>query len=232
MNDDLDVQVLPLGRTDAAVAGWLAHRIERVLGRKPVAHVAVSGGDSAPPVWDHLARSGVSWERVHLWQVDERVAPAGGPDRNATGLLARLVAPAGVPEEHVHLLPVDEPDLAQAAVRYGHELGRWCGGHLDVVHLGLGADGHTASWPPADPALDAATGDVAVVGPFRGVVRLTLTRAAVNRADVRLLHVTGAAKRPALLAFLRGDAAVPASHLRRSGTTVITDQAIPPDLGA
>ncbi|HYT38112.1 MAG TPA: 6-phosphogluconolactonase, partial [Acidimicrobiia bacterium] len=96
------------------------------------------------------------------------------------------------------------------------------GGGLDLVHLGLGDDGHTASWPPGDPVVDA-TADVAVVGPFNGRLRMTLTPPPVDRAGWILWLIAGAAKAPVVARLLAGDPALPSSLVRRHDATLLAD---------
>jgi 6-phosphogluconolactonase len=126
----------------------------------------------------------------------------------------------------VHPMPVDEPDVEAAAAAYGDEIRTVAGpgGRLDVVHLGVGDDGHTASWPPGDPVVDA-TDDVSVVGPFNGRLRMTLTPPSVNRAGWIVWLIAGAAKAPVVARLLAGDPALPASRVRRHDVTLLADAA-------
>jgi 6-phosphogluconolactonase/glucosamine-6-phosphate isomerase/deaminase len=130
-----------------------------------------------------------------------------------------------VPPEQIHLYAVEDEDLEAAAARYAADLHASCGGVLDIVHLGLGDDGHTASWPPGDPVVDEANRDVAVAGPFHGLPRMTLTVPAVNRARSLMVLVEGEAKATVVRRLLDGDTNIPASHLRHNGTTILADEA-------
>jgi 6-phosphogluconolactonase len=167
-----------------------------------------------------LAAVDLDWEHVHVYQVDERVAPEGDPNRNATLLRRALLEPAPIPSENVHLLPVDADDLDAAARQFGSELPV-----LDVVHLGIGADGHTASWPPGDPVVSITDRLVAVVGPFNGHVRMTITPPAVDQAERVVFLVTGAAKRDALARVLRRDPSVPATRVGLDRAVIYCDEA-------
>jgi 6-phosphogluconolactonase/glucosamine-6-phosphate isomerase/deaminase len=206
----------------ARAATWLAEQAWRAIALRGEAHVAVSGGTTPAAMLVTLATLPLPFARLHLWQVDERVAPDGDASRNL-----RLLEPVAAAGAVVHPLVVTAADLTQAAQDYADELRDRCGGSLDAVHLGLGDDGHTASWAPGweletDPA---ATGDVAVSPPYRGQVRLTLTPAAVNRARRIVVLVDGAAKADALARFLARDPRLPASRLRVPGVVVLTDPA-------
>jgi 6-phosphogluconolactonase len=213
------------GRLAERAAVWLADRLWAAVAERGVAHLAVSGGSTPATTFVALAILPVPWEQVHIWQVDERIAPDGDPDRNATGLREHLLARVPVPPEQVHLFGVEDPDLEAAAARYAADLQRACGGVLDIVHLGLGDDGHTASWPPGDPVVDEANRDVAVVGPFHGLRRMTLTVPAVNRGRSLMVLVEGEAKAAVVRRLLDGDTTIPSSHLRHNGTTILADQA-------
>lgn len=222
---DIEVEVLSdgaalAGRATDLVASKLAEAVE-ARGR---ATLAVSGGSTPAAFLAELAGRKLRWEAVHVFQVDERVAPPGHPDRNLMGLTEALLDRVPIPSANVHPMPVEEPDLEAAAVAYGEEIQAVTGpeGRLDVVHLGVGDDGHTASWPPGDPVVDA-TDDVAVVGPFNGRLRMTLTPPAVNRAGWIVWLITGAAKAPVVARFVAGDPALPASRVRRHDVTLLAD---------
>jgi 6-phosphogluconolactonase/glucosamine-6-phosphate isomerase/deaminase len=134
-----------------------------------------------------------------------------------------------LPPGNVHLMDVEATDLHDAAARYGVALATACGGVLDVVHLGLGGDGHTASWAPGDLAVLATSDDVSVVGVFKGFVRLTLTPNCVNRARHRLVLVTGASKADAVAELVSGERNIPAAALSRQDTVVFADTDAAPD---
>lgn len=204
---------------------WLADRLWAGASERGVAHLAVSGGTTPATTFVALAILPVPWSQVHVWQVDERVAPEGDPDRNATGLREHLLSRVPIADDQVHLFDAANDDPDAAAASYAAELQRRCGGVLDVVHLGLGDDGHTASWPPGDPVVDVHDRDAAVAGPFNGHLRLTLTVPAVNRARHLMVLVEGEGKAPVVPKLLDGDPSIPASHLRRSGITVLADRA-------
>jgi 6-phosphogluconolactonase len=193
-------------------ATFLARRIGSAIRRRGVAHVAVSGGRTPALMFAALADRKVDWSALHLWQVDERVAPAGDPDRNLALLSALPVLSA-----NVHPLPVNAQDLVAAAAEFGPGLPRF-----DVVHLGLGDDGHTASWPPGDPVVEDRS-PIGISGEYRGRVRLTLTPSAVNGARARLVVVTGADKAAAVERWLFQDVDLPIDRVRRTDTVVVLD---------
>jgi 6-phosphogluconolactonase len=221
------LEVIEGGPTRLAerAAVWLADRLFAAVGERGSAHLAVSGGNTPAATFVALAILPVPWDRVHVWQVDERVAPDGDPVRNATHLREHLLSRVPIADERVHLFDVTAEDLKEAAARYAHDLSRLAGGVLDVVHLGLGDDGHTASWPPGDPVVEVTDRDTAVVGPFNGTRRMTLTVPAVNRGRHLLVLVEGRAKAPVVRRLISGDTTIPASHLRSTGTTVLADEA-------
>jgi 6-phosphogluconolactonase len=201
-----------------SAASAIARRITRAIAQRGVASVAFSGGRTPALMLERLAALPLAWDRVHVYQVDERVAPAGHAARNL-GLLAVLP----VPRRQVHAMPVEATRLRDAARRYAAQLPE----RLDVVHLGLGDDGHTASWPPGDPVVDSPHG-VDLCDEYAGWVRMTLTPRAVNAARARVVLAVGADKAPALEAWIGGSRAMPVSRVHRRGTVVVVDRAAAP----
>jgi 6-phosphogluconolactonase/glucosamine-6-phosphate isomerase/deaminase len=156
-------------------------------------------------------------------QVDERVAPDGHPDRNATQLRAFLTDRVDLPAQNLHLLSVGADDLGAGAAADASMLAR-LGGVLDVVHLGLGDDGHTASWPPGDPVIDMTDRAVAVVGPFNGHLRLTLTPPVIAAARRVVWLVTGASKADVLARLVGRDPGIPATRVPADRAEVVCDE--------
>jgi 6-phosphogluconolactonase len=188
--------------------------------------IAFSGGSTAAELFAALVNTEVMWPAVDVYQVDERVAPDEDAARNAGDLRRLFVDRVGLPESRLHLMDVTAADLDTAAGRYAAGLPE----RFDIVHLGLGDDGHTASWPPGDPVIDAPMA-VALTQPFNGHVRMTLTPPVVQAATHRLFLVTGAAKAPMLGRLLAEDGSIPAARAITSPTTVYADQAAAPPAG-
>ncbi|HTW63715.1 MAG TPA: 6-phosphogluconolactonase [Bryobacteraceae bacterium] len=188
---------------------------------------AVSGGHTPWIMLRALANEDVPWPAVHLYQVDERVAPEGHPDRNLTHLRESLLQHAPIPPEQVHAMPVNAPDLQSAAVQYAAALEAMVGTPpvLDLVHLGLGPDGHTASLVPGDPALKITDADVAITGLYQGRQRMTLTYPVLNRARRVLWVVTGGEKVDMLRRLLDHDESIPAGRVRSEQALVLADRA-------
>jgi 6-phosphogluconolactonase len=208
-------------------ARWLAAQAREAVAARGTFSLAVSGGRSPWRMLRALAAEDVPWTEVHLFQVDERVAPAGDPARNLTQVAESLLGRVPLPSRNLHAMPVGEPDLAAAAASYARELQAATGtpAVLDVVHLGLGPDGHTASLVPGDPVLRVGDADVATTGPYAGRRRMTLTFPALDRARRVLWVVTGPDKAPVLPRLLAGDPAIPAGRVRADRALVLADAA-------
>ena len=189
--------------------------------------VAVSGGHTPWQMLRALANEDVPWEGVSVVQVDERVAPVGDPDRNLTHLYETLLEHAPLRREQIYAMPVEAPDLESAAERYAETLKKIAGSPpvLDLVHLGLGPDGHTASLVPGDPVLNVTDSDVALTGVYQGRRRMTLTYPILNRARRILWLVTGKDKVAALARLREGDVTIPAGRIQRSNALILADQA-------
>lgn len=197
-------------------AAWIARRLRDATRRRGSASIALSGGSTAPAMIDALVADDVPWESVTVWQVDERIAPDGDDARNANQL-------AGLPCT-VRLMPVTVNDLRAGARRYATSLPD----RLDVVHLGVGGDGHTASWPPDHPEVARSARDVECVPRFNGWERMTLTRRVINGARRRVVLATGASKRPIIEHWLLDDVQLPISAVRNTATWVFLDHEAAP----
>ena len=222
------VEVLP----DADAVARKAAEIIAAEARLAVADrgrfvMAVSGGHTPWQMLRALANEKVPWESVHVAQVDERVAPAGDPDRNLTHLRESLLEHAPLRSEQIHAMPVESTDLDAAAKRYARTLEEIAGSPpaLDLAHLGLGPDGHTASLVPGDPALNVTDADVALTGVYQGRRRMTLTYPMLNRSRRILWLVTGNDKIEALARLRSGDTSIPAGRIQRDQALLLADKA-------
>jgi 6-phosphogluconolactonase len=200
-----------------AGAALVAERARAAVAERGTFLFAVSGGHTPWAMFAELARETVPWDAVVIYQVDERVAPAGDSSRNLTHLTEAL----GSAPAQVLPMPVNDADLAAAAAAYATDLPE----QFDLVHLGLGPDGHTASLVPGDPVLSVTDRLVGVTRPYQGEVRMTLTYPALARAREILWLVTGADKKEALGALLAGDTTIPAGRVEAAASVVLADQA-------
>ena len=196
--------------------------------------LAVSGGHTPWLMLRTLAGEDIPWAGVHVCQVDERVAPDGHLDRNLTHLCESLVQHAPLHPEQIHAMPVGSPKLEAAARQYSLALRELAGSPpvLDLVHLGLGADGHTASLVPGDAVLDVTDADVAPTGVYQGRRRMTLTYPMLNRARRVLWVVTGSEKVEMFRRLLDGDVSIPAGRVRRENALLLADRAAAGQLAA
>ncbi len=200
-------------------AELIAGAAARSIGERGSFALAVSGGHAPWRMFELLGDHELDWPRIDLFQVDERIAPEGDPDRNLTHLLESLPEPA---LERVRPMPVSDADLEGAAASYAAELPP----ELDLVHLGLGPDGHTASLIPGDPVLDVSDRTVALTGEYQGRRRMTLTYPPIEAARTVLWLVTGADKPEGLAKLRAGDPSIPAGRLRaREASLVVSAEA-------
>jgi 6-phosphogluconolactonase/glucosamine-6-phosphate isomerase/deaminase len=176
-------------------------------------------------MFDALTSMDVAWNLIDVFQVDERIAPDGDEERNATMLTDRLLRPARVPRSRTHLMPVTAADLTRACGRYATAVA--AAAPLDVVHLGIGDDGHTASWPPGDPVIDSER-TIDVSAEYQGLRRMTMTPAVVNAAAMRLVLVTEPSKADAMRRWINRDTTVPVSRVRRSNAVVVATSGVLP----
>ena len=223
----MKIEVLPDAESVASkAAAIIADHARRAVAERRRFVFGVSGGKTPWIVLRDLAGENVPWPNVFIVQVDERIAPTGHPDRNLTALRESL---RGVPltPEQIHAMPVEMPDLESAAARYAESLRSIAGSPpvLDLAHLGLGPDGHTASLVPGDSVLDVSGVDVALTKEYRGRRRMTLTYPLLNRSRAILWIVTGGDKAEALERLSNGDTAIPAGRIRRDNALLLADRA-------
>lgn len=224
----MQVQVLP----DAAAvaqhaAAFIAERAAAAVRERAAFTLALSGGHTPWAMLRALAALPLPWAQLQLFQADERVAPSGDASRNLTHIQANLLAQVPLPPAQLHAMPVDAADLPLACTAYAATLQRVCGTPpvLDLVHLGLGSDGHTASLLPGDAVLQVDHADVGLSGPYQAQRRMTLTYPVLNRARCVLWLVSGADKRDAAARLRAGDAAIPAGRVRSANAWLLGDVA-------
>lgn len=228
----MKVEVLADAAAAAACAAeFIAAEAREAVRARGVFTLAVSGGSTPWLMLRELTRLDLPWQATQLFQVDERIAPAGDAERNLTHIVDTLLKRVPLPAAQVHAMPVNEADLDAAAARYAQLLRQVAGrpAVLDLVHLGLGPDGHTASLVPGDAVLGVADADVALTALYKGRRRMTLTFPILNRARHVLWLATGADKREMVTRLGAGDAAIPAGRVDARHARLFTDRAaVPP----
>jgi 6-phosphogluconolactonase len=213
------LEVLPDAKAAARRgAELIAESAEEAIAERGGFSLAASGGTEPWAMYGALARFEIDWERVDVFQVDERVVPDGDPDRNLTHLFESLPEAA---RPRVRPMPVTDDDLERAADRYSRLLPE----RLDLVHLGIGPDGHTASLVPDDPVLEVDDRRVAISGEYQGHRRMTLTYPELERTRRVFWLITGASKRDPLGWLLAGDRSIPAGRIEAEESIVIADEA-------
>jgi len=221
------LEVFPSPELFDRVSAVVANAIRHTITEKGSCAVALSGGSTPVPMFERLAAEDLEWPAVHVFQVDERVAPPGHQDRNLMLIERHLRDRVDGEGPHVYPMEVETHQLNDAAARYESALEKMCGRPpvVDVVHLGLGPDGHIASLVPDDPVLDERDCWVSVTRSYRGYVRMTLTYPVLENARLVVFLVTGADKADALASMLAGDRAVPAGRLDATNVVVFADPA-------
>ncbi|MEX2588131.1 MAG: 6-phosphogluconolactonase [Actinomycetota bacterium] len=221
----LFVHILPAEQLPEAAAEHIANVLERGIYERDSCSIAFSGGGTPNPMFEALAQRPVDWPSVELFQADERLVPAGHPDHNFTALDSHLISKVPLSPDRVHPMETEASDPAAAAARYERTLARRAPHGLGMVHLGLGDDGHTASWPPGDTTVLDSPKLVEVVGPYRDYLRMTLTPRAIRNTGSILWMVAGSGKAPALKQLVDADPRIPAWHARVEGSTILADEA-------
>ena len=224
------MEIKVLADTDAVAreaAAIIAAQARAAVAARGRYILAVSGGHTPWLMLRDLASEDVPWSAVHVAQVDERVAPAGHPDRNLTHLRESLLEHAPLRAEQVYAMPVEAIDLEAAVSRYAQTLRGIAGSPpiFDLVHLGLGPDGHTASLVPGDPVLAITDADVALTEVYQGRRRMTLTYPMINRSRRILWMVTGNDKVEMLTRLCDVDRSIPAGRVVQASALVIADRA-------
>jgi 6-phosphogluconolactonase len=221
------IEVVAEERLGAQAASRVSAILREAVHRRGRATVAFSGGSAAASLFAGLAAAEVPWSSVDILQVDERVAPARHPERNLAVLDTGLLAHIDVPEHRIHPMPVEDADLDTAAERYTELLRAVTGPDLslDLIHLGLGTDGHTASLAPGSALLAADAPPVAVTPPFHGRRRMTLTQPTLSAARNVLWLVSGGEKAAVVRRLVDGDLALPATSIRPVRARLLLDTA-------
>ncbi|MGE0142763.1 MAG: 6-phosphogluconolactonase [Planctomycetota bacterium] len=211
---------------------YLLARAELAIRDRGAFHVALSGGTTPWRMLERLEPGHADWSRWHVFQVDERALPDGDPERNLTRIRRHWIDRLDLPGPKLFPMPVNH-EPSRAVAEYTAALAANCGSvpQLDLVFLGLGDDGHTASLVPGDPVLEVADRDVAwTAHDYKGTRRLTLTYPILARARERAWLVTGATKQPMLQRLLARDPSIPAGRLPQSRTVLFADPAAIGDL--
>ncbi len=223
----MNIEILPdissLAKRAAAVMAADARAAVAARGRFIM---AVSGGKTPWVMLRELASEQVPWANVHVFQIDERIAPAGDPDRNYEHLRATLLENAPIPPQQIYAMPVEKADSEAAAKEYAHTLEGIAGKPpvLDLAHLGLGPDGHTASLVPNDPVLNVSDRDVAITGLYQNRRRMTLTYPVLNRSRRILWLVSGKDKVPALAKLRAADPSIPGGRISQTQALLLADR--------
>jgi 6-phosphogluconolactonase len=214
---------------DVATAGaeFIHMRAVEAIGERNQFTFALSGGSTPWRMLSKLAAHDIAWDRVKIFQVDERVAADGDPERNLVHIQEEFADRISLPPENLYAMPVVSEDLDAAARQYEDKLTEEAGASpvLDVIHLGLGGDGHTASLVPGDPVLNTADRDVDITKPYGGRQRMTLTYPIINRARHILWLITGEAKADMLRRTILADRDIPAGRVSQGQATIVADAA-------
>jgi 6-phosphogluconolactonase len=202
-------------------AGWIADAIRKTVRDKGACSLALAGGGTPRQAYQRLpGLPVVPWGQVEIFFGDERAVPPESPDSNFRMAYEAFLSQVPIPAERIHRMAAERDDLGTAAREYEALLP----GTLDVLILGIGPDGHTASlFPHAPSLLEREHRVVRVVGGEPLVQRLTITPPVIRQAARTLVLATGAEKADAVARALEGSedvASVPA-QLARGGTWIV-----------
>lgn len=205
---------------------YIADRIRENIAKKGFFAMAMSGGRTPWEMIKHLATENLPWEKVFLFQVDERIAPDGHQDRNLTQLFNTIQETSLMTRLNIFPMHVIAEDLDEACEDYADHIRRITEtGKLDLVHLGIGTDGHTASLIPGDSVLETHDREVALTdNPYQGRKRMTLTYPIINRAEKILWVVTGEEKAEMLSRLLHQDQTIPAGKIAQQQAILLTEE--------
>jgi 6-phosphogluconolactonase len=211
----------------AGAAAYLEQEIRDALTHQKSFSLAISGGRTPWEMLKILSKADLPWKRVNLFQVDERVAPDGHADRNLTQLFQAIVGTPMVTQLRIFPMPVLAEDLEEGCREYTQVLDEITESKgLDLIHLGLGSDGHTASLVPEDGVMEVQDRLVACTqNTYQGRIRMTLTYPLLNAAKQLLWIVTGSEKQEMVKRLLQQDPSIPAGSIRQENALLMVDQA-------
>ena len=224
----MKTEIFPQAEQVAArAAAYLEQEIRDALTYQKSFSLAISGGRTPWEMLKILSKVDLPWQRINLFQVDERVAPDGHPDRNLTQLFQAIAGTAMVTQLRIFPMPVTAEDLDASAQEYTDVLNEVTEGKgLDILHLGLGSDGHTASLVPGDGVLEIKNRLVACTqNSYQGRIRMTLTYPLLNAAKQILWIVTGSEKKEMVQRMLQQDPSIPAGRIQQENALLLVDQA-------
>ncbi|HZF25139.1 MAG TPA: 6-phosphogluconolactonase [Steroidobacteraceae bacterium] len=211
----------------AMAADWLAETITDNVAARGRCVLALSGGETPWKMLEELITRNVPWHALQVAQVDERVVPGDDTRRNLLRIHELLCKRGRLEEAQLHGMPVERPDPDLAAREYSKTLAALAGSPpvLDIVQLGLGIDGHTASLFAGDSTLKIADRDAAATEIHSGTRRVTLTYSCINRARAHCWLVTGAHKAARLRELISGQGDSPAVRVSRDNAFIFADAA-------
>jgi 6-phosphogluconolactonase len=206
-----------------AAHDFVADRARSAIAERGAFHIVLAGGGTPRALYQRLVDLPTDWSRWHIWFGDERCLPPDNPERNSHMAFGAWLEHVAIPPDHIHVPPA-ELGTPEAAIRYGQTLQG--AGEFDLVLLGLGEDGHTASlFPGHDPGDKPDSPDALCVfdAPKPPPQRLSLSARRLSRSRAVLFLVTGAGKREAVAKWRNG-VSIPAATIRPArGVDVFTE---------
>lgn len=224
----MKIELFPTAEQVAASAAtYLEQEIRDALVHQPFYSLAISGGRTPWEMLKILSKADLPWKRVNLFQVDERIAPERHIDRNLTQLFQAISNTPMTTQLRIFPMPVLAANLDEACTEYAKVIDKVTEGKgLDLIHLGLGSDGHTASLVPNDGVLEVKDRQVACTqNLYQGRIRMTLTYPQINSAKKILWIVTGTEKRVMVQRLLKQDSSIPAGNINQENALLLLDQA-------
>jgi 6-phosphogluconolactonase len=224
----MEIKIYPSAEEVASQgAHMIAELIREKITKKGFFTMAISGGRTPWEMIKILGKENLPWEKVYVFQVDERIAPDGSADRNLTQFFQTIQGTRLITRLNIFPMPVIAENLEDACAEYAKHIQEVTqNGQLDLVHLGMGADGHTASLIPSDPVCDVVNRDVALTSePYQGRVRMTLTYPVINRAEKILWLLTGKEKADMVQRLIEKDPEIPAGKVAQDQAIIMADEA-------